>query len=206
MIRARYLALPLVILCNSAFALDVNCDYSDKTQVKSVGTIDGIRNYNSEVADYAEDKRVCAVKFDAKVGKKWYETKNFYVFGPDMSQTEACNKAKDKAKIAVLEQHAPQLVTSNVEHVCTEKTPEKVVEKDPKPINDWETANVPNIYENVDLVQAGNNIRNNNSRRHQNNVLINHLLNERDNRRERNHNSVMNILSIGMQILSHANR
>jgi hypothetical protein len=45
-----------------------------------------------------------------------------------MSQTEACNKAKDKAKITVLEQHAPQLVTSNVEHVCTEKTPEKIVE------------------------------------------------------------------------------
>jgi len=147
-IRARYLALPLVILCNSAFALDVNCDYSDKTQVKSIGTIDGIRNFTSKVADYAEEKRVCAVKFDAKVGKKWYETKNFYVFGPDMSQTEACNKAKDKAKIAVLEKHAPQLVTSNVEHVCTEKTPEKVVEKDPEPTREQKVVinGGPNVF------------------------------------------------------------
>ena len=130
-IRAKYLALPLVILCNSAFAVDVNCNYSDNTQVKSVGTIDGIRNFTSKTAEYAEEKRICAVKFDAKVGKKWYKTKGFYVFGPDMSQTEACNKAKDKAKITVLEEHAPQLVTNNVEHVCTEKTPERVVKVQP---------------------------------------------------------------------------
>jgi hypothetical protein len=202
MIRARYLALPLVILCNSAFALDVNCDYSDKTQVKSVGTIDGIRNYNSEVADYAEDKRVCAVKFDAKVGKKWYETKNFYVFGPDMSQTEACNKAKDKAKIAVLEQHAPQLVTSNVEHVCTEKTPEKVVEKDPKPIHDTKHADL--VHD--ELVQANIDLMNNNNIRHRNKVLINDIIHERRNRSHKDHNNMMTILQFGMDILSHVNR
>ena len=130
-IRALTLSL---LLSGSAYALDaavVNCNYSDNTQVKSVGTIDGIRNFTSKTAEYAEEKRICAVKFDAKVGKKWYKTKGFYVFGPDMSQTEACNKAKDKAKITVLEEHAPQLVTNNVEHVCTEKTPERVVKVQP---------------------------------------------------------------------------
>lgn len=136
-IRALTLSL---LLSGSAYALDaavVNCNYSDKTQVKSVGTIDGIRNFTSKTADYAEEKRICAVKFDAKVGKKWYKTKNFYVFGPDMSQTDACNKAKDKAKITVLEEHAPQLVTNNVEHVCTEKTPETVVKVQPKQEGKW---------------------------------------------------------------------
>ena len=71
-IRARYLALPLVVLCNSVFAADVNCNYSDKTVVQSTGQIEGMKNYSKEVTDYAEDKRVCAVKFDAKVGEKWY--------------------------------------------------------------------------------------------------------------------------------------
>ena len=129
--RASCLAILLILHCGIASATEVRCDYSDRTIVKTVGTIDGIRNFSSKVANYAEEKRICAVKFDAKVGKKWYKTKNFYVFGPDMSQTEACNKAKDKAKITVLEQHAPQLVTSNVEHVCTEKTPERVVKVQP---------------------------------------------------------------------------
>ena len=107
---------------------EVNCEYSDKTTAKLVGKIDGIRNFESKTKDYAEEKRICAVGFEAKIGKKWYKTRDFYVFGPDMSQSEACNKAKDKAKIAVLEQHGPQYVTSNVEHYCEEKTPEKIVE------------------------------------------------------------------------------
>ena len=107
---------------------EVNCEYSDKTTAKLVGKIDGIRNFESKTKDYAEEKRICAVGFEAKIGKKWYKTRDFYVFGPDMSQSEACNKAKDRAKLKVLEQHSPQLVTSNVEHYCEEKTPEKVVE------------------------------------------------------------------------------
>ena len=150
-IRAKYLALPLVILCNSAFAIDVNdvnCNYSDKTQVESVGTIDGVRNYNSKATDYAEEKRICAVTFDAKVGEKWYKTKGFYIYGPEMSQNEACNKAKDKAKVKVLEQHTPQLVTSDVEHTCTEKTPEKVVKQDAQPIIEQKVAqnNDPDVF------------------------------------------------------------
>lgn len=192
-IRARYLALPLVILCNNAFALDVNCNYSDKTVIQSVGKIDGIRNFTSKVADYAEEKRICAVKFDAKVGEKWYKTKNFYVFGPDMSQTEACNKAKDKAKITVLEQHAPQLVSSNVEHVCTEKTPEKVVKKDPEPTREQKVVinKDPNVfyhsngkcyvkdtalYPHCHLYNS-NSVDMHNSRRHNSNVTLMKLFN-----------------------------
>jgi len=125
--RVSCLAILLILQCGIASATEVKCNYSDKTVVKTVGTIGGIRNFTKKVANYAEDKRICAVKFDAKVGKKWYKTKNFYVFGPNMSETEACNKAKDKAKVLVLEEHTPQLVTSNVEHTCTEKTPEKIV-------------------------------------------------------------------------------
>ena len=101
---------------------------------KNVVNLDGVRNYNSKATDYAEEKRICAVTFDAKVGEKWYKTKGFYIYGPEMSQNEACNKAKDKAKVAVLEQHTPQLVTNDVEHACTEKTPEKVVKQDAQPI------------------------------------------------------------------------
>ena len=54
-----------------------------------------------------------------------------------MSQSEACNKAKDKAKIQVLEQYAPQLITSNVDHYCQEKTPEKIVKAPVKQEKRW---------------------------------------------------------------------
>lgn len=185
-IKAKYLAIPLLVLCNSVFAADVNCDYSDKTVVKTTGKIDGIRNYSSKVADYAEEKRVCAVKFDAKVGKKWYETKNFYIFGPDMSQTEACNKAKDKAKVMVLEQHTPQLVTSDVEHVCTEKTPKKVAQKKNVVINGGpDVFYHPNgncytkdtaLYPHCHLFNS-NSVNMHNSRKHDSNVSLMKLFN-----------------------------
>ena len=126
---AKYLALPLILACGSANALEVNCDYSDKTIVKTVGKIDAIKNYQYKVADYAEEKRICAVNFDAKIGENWYNTKNFYVFGPEMSQNEACNKAKDKAKVSVLEDNAPQVVENEIEHICEET----IVHADPKP-------------------------------------------------------------------------
>ena len=64
---ARYLVLPLILVCGSANALEVTCDYSDRTVVKTVGKIEKTRNFRKETADYAEEKRVCAVKFDAKI-------------------------------------------------------------------------------------------------------------------------------------------
>ena len=126
----RYLALPLILVCGSANALEVNCDYSDKTIVKTVGKIDAIKNYQYKVVDYAEEKRMCAVKFDAKIGENWYNTKNFYVFGPEMSQNEACKKAKDKAKVSALEDNTPQIVENEIEHVCQEN----LIQADPKPV------------------------------------------------------------------------
>jgi hypothetical protein len=123
----KYSWLPIVIAaCCADYANAeqtsgyVSCDYSDKTTVKIVGNIDAIRNYEHKVADYAEEKRICAVSFDAKIGENWVKTKNFYVFGPNMSQNEACNKAKDKAKVSALQENAPQVINNEVEHICDE--------------------------------------------------------------------------------------
>jgi hypothetical protein len=120
------------------------------------------------------------------VGKKWYETKNFYIFGPDMSQTEACNKAKDKAKVMVLEQHTPQLVTSDVEHVCTEKTPKKVAQKKNVVINGGpDVFYHPNgncytkdtaLYPHCHLFNS-NSVNMHNSRKHDSNVSLMKLFN-----------------------------
>ena len=136
-ILATIIMLIIMLVATNANTTEVNCEYSDKTTAEMMGQIDGIRNFQSKTKDYTEEKRVCAVQFEAKIGEKWVKTRDFYVFGPDMSQTEACNKAKDKAKLQALELHAPQIVTSNVEHYCEEKTPERVVETPPKEEKRW---------------------------------------------------------------------
>ena len=124
-----------MMLCSPAFA-ESECEYIDMTHVKTTGNIEQTRNYEQETAHYAEEKRVCAVNFDEKIGKNWVKTQDFYVFGPEMSENEACNKAKDKAKIKALEKHAPQVVTSNVKQQCKDsivlnKIPEKKYERNP---------------------------------------------------------------------------
>jgi len=136
-ILAVIVGLITILITTNADSTEVNCEYSDNITAELVGQIDGIRNYQSKTKDYTEEKRVCAVQFEAKIGKKWVKTRDFYVFGPDMSQSEACNKAKDKAKIAVLEQYAPQVVSSNVKHYCEEKTPEKIVKAPVKQEKKW---------------------------------------------------------------------
>ena len=133
----KYVWAPLVIVAYCAdyanaeeMTSKVNCNYSDKTVVKTVGTIDAIWEYDYKVADYAEEKRICAVSFDAKIGKNWVKTSNFYVFGPEMSQNEACNKAKDKAKVSALEDNSPQVVNNKVEHICDEN----IATNNPQPV------------------------------------------------------------------------
>jgi len=123
----KYVWAPLVIVAYCADYANagqttgqVSCDYSDKTIVKTVGKIDAIRDFEYKVADYAEEKRICAVSFDAKIDKNWVKTKNFYVFGPEMSQNEACDKAKDKAKVSALQDNTPQVINNEIEHICDE--------------------------------------------------------------------------------------
>ena len=118
-----------MVLSTPALA-DSECTYVDKTVVQTTGTIEQTRNYEYETAQYTEEKRVCAVKLDVKIGKKWVKTQDFYIFGPEMSQNEACSKAKDKAKVKALEEHVPQIVTNNTDQHCKEKI--VTVDKKPK--------------------------------------------------------------------------
>jgi len=117
----------LAMLLSTPALADSECTYVDNTVIQTTGTIEQIRNYKYETAQYTDDKRVCAVQIDVKIGGKWIKTQDFYVFGPEMSQNEACLKAKDKAKVKALEEYVPQVVTSNTNQHCREK----IVNKEP---------------------------------------------------------------------------
>ena len=119
---ATALAVPLVFSIGPLQALtaDKNCDYTDTTVSKTAGTITATRNYKSATADYSENHRVCVVKFDANIDGKWQKAHANYIFGPNLSQNDACEKAKEKAKVKVLEKHAPVVINSNTQNKCVE--------------------------------------------------------------------------------------
>jgi hypothetical protein len=60
------------------------------------------------------------VKFDANIDGKWRKAHANYIFGPNLSQNDACEKAKEKAKVKVLEQHAPVVISSSTQNKCAE--------------------------------------------------------------------------------------
>jgi hypothetical protein len=103
-----------------ALTADKNCDYTDTTVSETAGTITATRNYKSATADYSEKHRVCVVKFDANVDGKWQKAHANYIFGPNLSENVACEKAKEKARVKVLEQHAPVVINSNTQNKCVE--------------------------------------------------------------------------------------
>ena len=135
MLQVNKLALAtlatLVIGSSPAHTLEVTCKYTDKTVIRTVGTIENIRNFRKESTHYAEEKRICAVKFDAKIGKNWVETDGFYVFGPEMSENNACNEAIKKGKVKVLNEFAAQDINSIQKEICSENitTADAVVEE-----------------------------------------------------------------------------
>ena len=124
--RNRLLAtafvVPLVFSVGQSQALtvDSNCDYTDTTISKTAGTITATRNYKSETADYQEKHRICVVKFDANVNGTWQKAHAQYIFGPNLSEDAACEKAKEKAKVKVLEQFASVEIGSEVQSTCVE--------------------------------------------------------------------------------------
>ena len=120
------IVLPIsLVVCGPSLALEAECDYTDNTTVKTVGTITSVQNFHSETANYHENHRVCVVKFDVKINGTWQKAHDYYVFGPDLSENTACEKATEKAKVKALEQFAPVRVNSQTQSVCAEITQPK---------------------------------------------------------------------------------
>jgi len=119
---ATALAVPLMLSIGQlqALTVDKDCDYTDTTVSRTAGTITATRNYKSATADYSENHRVCVVQFDANMDGKWRKASANYIFGPNLSENVACEKAKEKAKIKVLEQHAPVIINSKTQNKCVE--------------------------------------------------------------------------------------
>ena len=108
---------------------DDPCEFISKTTENSKGYVSDIKNYSKQTAVYAEEKRICSVKFMAKLGEKWVKTHGFYVFGPDETENSACKKAVEKGKVRAVEHEYGSEIEYVAEQKCIAKPEVKVVEK-----------------------------------------------------------------------------
>ena len=108
------------LLTTSALA-DAPCNFSSKDKVIYEGKIESVRLINKKIQSNPKVKDVlkCVVSIEARVKGKWHPSKGEYMFGPDMSQEDACGLAENRAKVKVMREVIPETLTGEKNLKCT---------------------------------------------------------------------------------------
>jgi hypothetical protein len=94
----KLITLVSVLLTTTAVA-EAPCDYNSKDKVVYEGSIESVRVLKKNVKTHVEDTRKCTMNIEARIKGKWYPSDANYVFGPDMSEVDACNIAEQKLRL-----------------------------------------------------------------------------------------------------------
>ena len=107
------------LLATSALA-DAPCNFNSKDKVIYEGKIESVRLIDKKIQSNSEIKDVlkCVVSIEARVKGKWHPSKGEYMFGPDMSQKDACDLAENQAKVKVMREIIPETLKSEKNLKC----------------------------------------------------------------------------------------
>jgi hypothetical protein len=89
------------------------------------GSIESVRVVNKDVQKYVEDTRKCTMNIESRIKGKWYPSKANYIFGPDMSELDACSLAENRAKTKVMRTIIPETLKSENNLKCDLTSPKK---------------------------------------------------------------------------------
>ena len=114
------LAVVLTLLSSTALA-EIPCDYKVNDKIIYEGKIESVRLVSKSVEKVpkVKDIRKCMVSIEARVDGEWYPSKGEYMFGPDMSQVDACTHAEDRAKKQVMREKIPETLKSEKNLNCS---------------------------------------------------------------------------------------
>lgn len=118
--RKLLLILTLVLFIASGYVIaEEKCIYKDSIQVKTnveVSKTEIIKEYSK---DLENRQRKCIIDFKIKVDK-WHKLHGEYIYGPELSEQEACAKAKHTAMGEFVANNFTNFVT-NIEFInCKE--------------------------------------------------------------------------------------
>ena len=107
------------LLTTSALATETPCDYTSKSKVVYEGKLESVRLIKKDISPHVEDTRKCTMSIEARVKGKWYPSKASYIFGPDMSQMDACGLAENRAKVKVMREVIPETLKGEKNLKCS---------------------------------------------------------------------------------------
>ena len=94
------------------------CKYISDVDTSFQGIISKSQNYDRKTYPYVDNTRKCVVNMDVKIKDKWYPTTGTSVFGPDISENTACDKAEVSAKEDILRKTVPEKLNKKIEQKC----------------------------------------------------------------------------------------
>jgi len=121
----KLVTLICTLLTTTALATETPCDYQSKDKLVYEGSIESVRVIKKDVQKYVEDTRKCTMKLESRVYGKWYPSTGSYIFGPDMSEVDACERAENRAKIKVMRTIIPETLKSEKNLKCDLTSPKK---------------------------------------------------------------------------------
>lgn len=104
--------------CNYAVA-DSPCDYVKDVQTNWTQQIEKTSNIDRKVFPYVEDTRKCMMTMDVTINGQTYPAEGSYVFGPDMTENDACDNATVNAKKSVISEVSPEILSAKTEMNCS---------------------------------------------------------------------------------------
>ena len=115
----KILATFLSTLLTTSPLADAPCNFDSKSKVVYEGKLESVRLIKKDISTHVEDTRKCTMSIEARVKGKWYPSKASYIFGPDMSQMDACGLAENRAKIKVMREIIPETLTGEKNLKCS---------------------------------------------------------------------------------------
>lgn len=106
--------------CHPAFA-EAPCEYDKTVETNWTQQIEKTSNIDKKVFPYVDDTRKCVMTMDVTIEGTTYPTEGDYVFGPDMTENDACEQATIKAKKKVIGEVSPEVLTARTEMNCSTK-------------------------------------------------------------------------------------
>lgn len=106
--------------CNYAVA-DTPCDYTKDVQTNWTQQIEKTTDIERNVFPYVEDTRKCVMTMNVTIDGQTYPAEGTYVFGPDMTENNACENATVNAKKSIISQVSPEVLSATTEMNCSTK-------------------------------------------------------------------------------------
>ena len=118
-VHSTFKILPFILFTTTVSAA-APCNFDSKDSVIYEGKLESVRLIKKDIQFNPQIKDVlkCVMSIEARVKGKWYPSKGEYMFGPDMSQEDACGLAENRAKVKVMREIIPETLKSEKNLKC----------------------------------------------------------------------------------------